>query len=198
EEYWKARELEGIENLNKAYHHNPEIVVGNVILTGKRIGRSWPTVPLDLLVVLPVERVVSFTWSLTLLIMRLTPSLELFIMLSPKPDHFGSLSKGRRPSSWNRSSLLQVIRPLMRGEPMWKFAMVLVLLSNLGRLAFSMASKSITLFSPRVARSRMVKTTLGYRVPATVIGSLFSEQPIFGSTIFPFTIAPMVLSMSFK
>ncbi|MBA0809108.1 hypothetical protein Gohar_024784 [Gossypium harknessii] len=54
----------------------------------------------------------------------------------------------------------------MRGEPMWKFAMVLVLLSNLGKLSFAMASKSITLFSPRVARSRMVKTTLGYRVQA--------------------------------
>ncbi|MBA0864982.1 hypothetical protein Goshw_007885 [Gossypium schwendimanii] len=71
--------------------------------------------PLDLLVVLPVERVVSFMWSLTLFIMRLTPSLELFIMLSLKSDHSGSLSEGQRSSSWNKSSLLQVIRPLMWG-----------------------------------------------------------------------------------
>ncbi|MFQ6661582.1 hypothetical protein Gotur_029694 [Gossypium turneri] len=69
-------------------------VAGDVILTGKRIGRSWPTMPLVLLVVLPVERMVSFTWSLTLLIMLLTPSLELYVMLSPKLDHCGSLSKG--------------------------------------------------------------------------------------------------------
>ncbi|MBA0864981.1 hypothetical protein Goshw_007885 [Gossypium schwendimanii] len=68
----------------------------------------------------------------------------------------------------------------------------------MGRPSFAMASKSITLFSPRVARSGMVKTTLGYGVPATMIRSLFSEQPMFGSTIFPCTIEPMVLSMSFK
>ncbi|MBA0755537.1 hypothetical protein Gogos_022171 [Gossypium gossypioides] len=74
--------------------------------------------------------------------------------------------------------------------------MVLVLLSNLGRPSFAMASKSIILFLPRVARSRMVKTTLGYRVPATEMESLFSEKPTFGSTIFPFTITPMVLLMS--
>ncbi|MBA0721548.1 hypothetical protein Golax_009074 [Gossypium laxum] len=95
----KARELEAIENLDKAYHPiteevvhyyndhfprimlefyitkrvlvesknepsrlpTPLIVAGDVILTGKRTGKSWLTVPLDLLVVLPVERVVSFT-----------------------------------------------------------------------------------------------------------------------------------------
>ncbi|MBA0864671.1 hypothetical protein Goshw_005057 [Gossypium schwendimanii] len=44
----------------------------------------------------------------------------------------------------------------------------------------------------------MVKTTMGYGVPATEMGSLFSEQPMFRSTIFPFTIALMALSMSFK
>ncbi|MBA0566826.1 hypothetical protein Golob_011605 [Gossypium lobatum] len=37
--------------------------------------------------------------------------------------------------------------------------------------------------------------TMGYGVPATEMGSLFSEQPTFGSTIFPFTIASMALSM---
>ncbi|TYH19365.1 hypothetical protein ES288_A05G346000v1 [Gossypium darwinii] len=76
--------------------------------------------------------------------------------------------------------------------------MVLVLLSNLRRMSLSMAFISITLFPPRVARSRMVKTTLGYGVPATEMGSLFLEQPTFGLTIFLFTIASMVLSMSFK
>ncbi|MFQ6661588.1 hypothetical protein Gotur_029695 [Gossypium turneri] len=70
------------------------IVAGDVILTGKRTERIWSTVPLDLLMVLPVERVVSFTWPLTLLIMLLTASLEHCFMLSPKPNHFGSLSKG--------------------------------------------------------------------------------------------------------
>ncbi|MBA0754179.1 hypothetical protein Gogos_005510 [Gossypium gossypioides] len=59
-----------------------------------------------------------------------------------------------------------------------------------------MAYISITLFLPMVARLRMLKTTLGYGVQATKMGSLFSEQPMFGSTIFHFTIAPMVLSMS--
>ncbi|XP_040950727.1 pectate lyase isoform X2 [Gossypium hirsutum] len=86
----------------------------------------------------------------------------------------------------------------MRGEPMWKFVMALVSLSNLRRISLSMAFKSITLFLPRVARSRMVKTTMGYGVTATEMGSLFLEQPMFGSTIFPFTIALMALSMSFK
>ncbi|MBA0730187.1 hypothetical protein Golax_022727, partial [Gossypium laxum] len=100
----KARELEAIENLDKAYHSNPEEVVrhyndhfsrtmlefyitkrvlanrkrvpvrlpttltvaGDVILIGKKTGRSSPTVPLDLLEVLPVERMVSFTWSMTI------------------------------------------------------------------------------------------------------------------------------------
>ncbi|MBA0624625.1 hypothetical protein Godav_009948 [Gossypium davidsonii] len=61
-----------------------------------------------------------------------------------------------------------------------------------------MAFKSITLFLPRVARSRMVATTVCYGVPATEMGSFFLGQPIFGSTIFPFTIAPMALLMSFK
>ncbi|MBA0753956.1 hypothetical protein Gogos_021067 [Gossypium gossypioides] len=52
---------------------------------------------------------------------------------------------------------------------------VLVLLFTLRRTSLSMAFKSITLFPPRVARSNMVKTTIGYGVPATEMGSLLLE-----------------------
>ncbi|MBA0776202.1 hypothetical protein Gotri_011228, partial [Gossypium trilobum] len=48
-----------------------------------------------------------------------------------------------------------------------------------------MAFKSITIFPPRVARSRMVKTTMGYGVLATEMRSLFLEIPTFRLTIFP-------------
>ncbi|MBA0624618.1 hypothetical protein Godav_009947, partial [Gossypium davidsonii] len=80
----------------------------------------------------------------------------------------------------------------------WKFTTVLVLWSSLRRTSLSMASISITLVSLRVARSRMVKTTLGKGLPGMEMGSIVLEQPTFGSTIFPFTIAPMVLSILFK
>ncbi|KAG4148927.1 hypothetical protein ERO13_D05G313701v2 [Gossypium hirsutum] len=236
DEYWTARELEAIENLDKAYHSNPEEVVRHYndhfsrtmleFYITKRVLAESKKGPCE------VTNHVDSCW-------RCDPDWEKnrkklancapgfargttggkdgeFYVVTDPIDNAADPKPGTLRHAVTQTGPLWIT---FKGSMTIKLQQELIVTSD---KTIDARGANVEICNGAGITIQFVKNFIihglqihhiipakggkikdgenhhGLRVTATETGCLFSDQPMFGLTILPFTIAPMALSMSFK